>query len=385
MLLAYKKELESRTANAQKEDDTGAAASVATAYLHQLTTATAANKDQEVDLRKQLNQSLKSKPAANKLRKVMEIRLAFERKQLAAGIKEKVLLFDAELKTLRHERNRIGVLMKNAHLRHVTVYEEFMLLRDFEKTENELETRLSVRKEEHTDFQAKLSEVQQRIEVKRKDVEKIDESLKHLLHSLTQLIHDETKYGEYLTKVYKKKIKRRKKVEGEEEEESEEESEEEDDEDDDLEDEDDDSEGEGKEQLDLDICPGGLRTELYDQVVALREKRLDLEEIQMEEKKILDQFKKDQDSMVKKGRIAENSLKQAQQELENFQKEKQKKINNLDVVVMLRLDQIQFLKNNYIPADLSEALAFDSSNLEKLENRIRELQVEKLNEKKQFK
>ena len=122
-----------------------------------------------------------------------------------------------------------------------------------------------------------------------------------------------------LTKVYKRKIKRRKKVEGEEEEESEEESDESDDDDLDLDNEDDDSEGEGKEQLDLDICPSGLRQELYDQVCQLREKRLDNEELQTEEKKILEQLKKDQDGMVKKGKIVENSLKQAQQELENFQ------------------------------------------------------------------
>jgi hypothetical protein len=43
-----------------------------------------------------------------------------------------------------------------------------------------------------------------------------------------------------------------------------------------LDNEDDDSEAEAKEQLDLDICPSGLRQELFDQVCQLREKRLDL-------------------------------------------------------------------------------------------------------------
>jgi hypothetical protein len=38
-----------------------------------------------------------------------------------------------------------------------------------------------------------------------------------------------------------------------------------------------------------------------------------------EEKRTLEQLKKDQDSLVKKGKIVENSLKAAQQELENFQ------------------------------------------------------------------
>jgi hypothetical protein len=56
----------------------------------------------------------------------------------------------------------------------------------------------------------------------------------------------------------------------------------------------------------------------------------------------------------------------------------------LDVVVILRLNQIQFLSQGHLPADLFESLAFDSKNLEKLENRIKELQIEKANEKKQF-
>ena len=260
------------------------------------------------------------KDTAVQLAKKREISLAFEHKQLMRTIEEKIILFEAELKLLKHEKTCIAVFMKNADLRHVTIYEEFMLLRDFEKTENELEQKLSVKKEEHSEMQTKLNDIQAKIDSKKKDIEKQDDSLKHLMQNLVQMIHDETKFGDYLIKVYKRKIKRRKKVEGEEEEESEEESEESDDDDDDLGNDDDGSDdGEAKEQLDLDICPSGLKQELYDQVIQLREKRLDCEELQAEEKKIFVQFKKDHDAMIKKGKIVENSLKQAQQELENFQ------------------------------------------------------------------
>lgn len=314
-----------------------------------------------------------------------EIRLMFEKKQLIKSLHEKIALFDAELKVVRHEKARISIYMKNADLRHVTLFEEFMLLRDFEKTENELELKLANKKDENLDAQSKISEIQVKIDSKRKDIEKLDDNIKQLLHSYSQMTHDETKYADFLSKVYKRKIKRKKKTEGAaEDEESEEESDEDDSDDEDLDNEDDDSEGEGKEQLDLDICPSGLRQELFDQVCQLREKRLDLEEQQAEEKKTLEQFKKDQDSMIKRGKIVENGLKQAQQELENFQKEKQKKINNLDIVVTMRLSQVQFLDKGRLPSDLSEALAFDSNNLDRLQSRIKELQVEKASEKKLF-
>lgn len=46
-----------------------------------------------------------------------EIRLTFEFKQLYKKIEEKVLMFDAELRVLRHEKGKLAVFMKNADLR----------------------------------------------------------------------------------------------------------------------------------------------------------------------------------------------------------------------------------------------------------------------------
>lgn len=51
----------------------------------------------------------------------------------------------------------------------------------------------------------------------------------------------------------------------------------------------------------------------------------------------------------------------------------------------MRLNQLQFLDKNHLPADLSSALVFDSKNLDRLQSRIKELQVEKAAEKKLFK
>lgn len=315
-----------------------------------------------------------------------EIRLHYEQKQIMKSIEEKIQLFDAELKVLRHDKARISIYMKKADLRHVTIFEEFLLLKDFEKTENELEQKLSLKKDEHIEMQGKLAEIQSKIDLKKKDIDKLDEGLKHLYHNFVQMTHDETKYGDFLNKVYKRRIKRKKKAEGaEEDEESEEESEDEDEDDEDDDFDDDDSEAEGREQLDLDICPSGLKQELYDQVCQLREKRLDFEEQIAEEKRIFEQFKKDQDGLIKKGKIVENGLRQVQQELENFQKEKQKKINDLDIVVILRMAQIQFLNKGRFPSDLSQSLAFDSQNLDRLQTRIKELEAEKASEKKLFK
>lgn len=98
----------------------------------------------------------------------------------------------------------------------MTIYEEFMLLREFEKTENDLESKLIKRKEEYLEMQTKLADAQLKIDNKRKDIEKFDEQYKQLAHTFTQMIHDETKYSDFLARVYKRKIKRKKKTEGQE-------------------------------------------------------------------------------------------------------------------------------------------------------------------------
>jgi len=231
-------------------------------------------------------------------------------------------LFDAELCMLRHEKARADVLMKNADLRHVTIFEEFLLLRDFEKTETMLEQKQIERKEGHVELQRQLKSVQRGIDAKRKDIEGLESRQRQLLETYHAVTRDETKFADYLFKVFRKRIKRRKRAEGEdeEEEESEDEEDEDDEDEEDEEDgEDEDSEAGEKEQLDLDICPASLRQELYDQVCQLRERKLDLEEGIAEEKKVLEQSRKDLDGLVKKARLADNELKKAKQELENFQ------------------------------------------------------------------
>ncbi len=51
----------------------------------------------------------------------------------------------------------------------------------------------------------------------------------------------------------------------------------------------------------------------------------------------------------------------------------------------MNFNQLQYLEKGYLQADLSEALVFDSKNLDRLQERIKELQSEKVNEKKSFK
>ena len=60
-------------------------------------------------------------------------------------------------------------------------------------------------------------------------------------------------------------------------------------------------------------------------------------------------------------------------------------MNELDVVVTLKLHQIQYMINGILPQDLSQTLVFESNGVARLQQRIKELEHEKQLQKKQMK
>jgi len=64
------------------------------------------------------------------------------------------------------------------------------------------------------------------------------------------------------------------------------------------------------------------------------------------------------------------------------QLEKQQKLNELNVVVSVKLHQIQYMINGVLPQDLSQTLVFESNGVSRLQFRIKELEHEKFSQKK---
>jgi len=71
--------------------------------------------------------------------------------------------------------------------------------------------------------------------------------------------------------------------------------------------------------LDLDSCPAGCDSSLYDNTCVLREKRLDAEEQLTEERGTRDAMLKDLDALQKRAKTTESATKMVEQELEAFQ------------------------------------------------------------------
>ncbi|KAG5450601.1 Cilia- and flagella-associated protein 44 [Clonorchis sinensis] len=302
-----------------------------------------------------------------------QLRAMYHRQELLNAAGRLVRGFDAEVRLLRHAQFKLNVLLKRAESHQLTVFEEYRLLKEFEKSELVLTEKKHLRDSEKLEVQEKIADLNVKIEARRKELERLAQR-EHVLHEeFKASLGEGHRFADFLTKVFKKRIKRKKQEatggdsEGSDESSSSSEGSSYDE-----------SEDESDEDniLDLDTCPAGCPLEDYESTIAIRERRLDVEDEIGEEKKALDLLKKDAEAWTKKQRIVEAAQKQAQAELEAFQLEKQRRLNELDTIVILRMDQIEYHQNSSVPSDLSSGLVFERMNMCLLRQRIRELQEE---------
>ena len=102
----------------------------------------------------------------------------------------------------------------------------------------------------------------------------------------------------------------------------------------------------------------------------MREQRLDQEDIIADITKSSEQVKKDQETLKQKLKRIDQALAATESDIQDFQREKQASLNEIDVMVMMRAHQIEYLVDERLPTDLSGALVFSNAELARLRNRI---------------
>ncbi|KAJ3210900.1 Cilia- and flagella-associated protein 44 [Dinochytrium kinnereticum] len=320
--------------------------------------------------------------------------LKHQKELIIKNINDSAKQFDQDIENLSKERVALESDIKFADIKLLLLYREWMLLKEFEKHDNLLAEKLIMKRNEKSDIDSKIKECQEKLIAKKLEIEEVIQKEKSIQDDFHRTLGENNKHEEYLTKVFKKKIKRTKKkakLDGTQEEgdsnEDEEISEEEDDDD---YDDDDGSDGSNSVSNESDAdggeeCPADCDPSIFSRVQELREKKLDQEDVLAEIQKVIESLKKENDGLIKKEKIIDMALRNTEAEIQDFQTQKQQKLNELDVVVPLRLHQVQFLEKNAIPQDLSQGLVFVNDGLMKLKNRIKELQQEKADIRKQHK
>ncbi|NXG59622.1 CFA44 protein, partial [Hemiprocne comata] len=287
-----------------------------------------------------------------------------------------VINFDAELRVLRHKKLKLDVQMKSADLHYITCCEELLILKKLEKHEKLLQERVNNLISEQEAMQLKLTSYLAQMEDRKCEIVKLQECEKALYATFQASLGENNEFAHFLTKVLKKKIKCMENKDVGREADGEDENEEEKDEESSL-GIDEENSGSEDEVFDDSVCPNNCNEALYQNTIQLQQKRLDIEKALIEEKKFAANLRKKYNALAKKAEAVETYLGTAERELETFQWEKQQRINDLYVVVPLKLHQVEYLVNGEMPSDFSQALVFTNQSLEYLQKRIVNLHNEK--------
>ncbi|NWH19501.1 CFA44 protein, partial [Grus americana] len=313
-----------------------------------------------------------------------KIKNLYLQETLIKKINALVINFDAELRFLRHKKLKLDVQMKIADLRHITWYEELLILKNLEKHENLFQGRVNTLTREQEAMQSKLNSYLAQMEDRKCEIVKLQECEKALYANFQASLGENNEFAHFLTKVLKKKIKCVEKKEVEREADEEDENEEENNEESSL-GTDEENSGSEDEVFDDSVCPKNCNETLFQNTIRLRQNRLDIEKALTEEKKVAANLRKKYNALAKKVKVVETSLDTAERELETFQREKQQRLNELYVVVPLKLHQVEYLVNGEMPSDFSQALVFTNQSLEHLQKRIVDLHNEKIMQREIYK
>ena len=194
------------------------------------------------------------------LREERKITLLHERQVLLDKTNQTVGAFDEAMYDLRREKIKLDADLKTAEMRMLTFLNELDMLKEFEKKDKALSTKLEKATIEKGNIATEISECKMKLESKRKEIGVWQEKDKVIEAEFANLVPESNALWPQLFKIFKRKIKRTKKSgaggdggSGDEDSEFESSEEESSDEDGDSDDEDED-----------DSCPAGCDQALYD-------------------------------------------------------------------------------------------------------------------------
>lgn len=114
--------------------------------------------------------------------------------------------FDEKLESLANERLKISVDANFMDLYLLQLHQELIVLKDFELREDSLTDNVNNRIEELLDIQDLIKEVNNTIDIYKKEIIMLEEEAKKITAEFFQAIND-NKFYDFLRKIFKKKYK----------------------------------------------------------------------------------------------------------------------------------------------------------------------------------
>lgn len=295
--------------------------------------------------------------------------LLFEKARLERRVSNTISTFDDKLHEFYQERMKLEADLVMADMRVLLLFREFQLLQDFKKRDTDLAVKLDERKKEQREIAERSKNCMEKVQGKNTQWEALKKRMTEIGMSADHFIAEKfpADAQSYLTKVYKRKIKRKRANDNEE------------DDDDDVtseDDEDEQPEEDGDDGIEEEVCPANCDPTLWAELLQMRERKLDCDDEIGDVLKAILQLKKESDDLKRREDNVQSALKACDKEITAFQAEKQKQLNLLETIVVLKLSQIQCLtENRKLPFSLNrdDIVVFTQSGMNRLRQRIHEL------------
>ena len=289
-------------------------------------------------------------------------------------INKRIQHFDEALRQQQEQKYLLESDLKQIDMKLITFFQELNLLDAMEPDDQRLTLKIEKLNEDKQALLLEIADINKQYEIHQQEQEEITQKHKEIYAQFNKMVEGNS-FAKELQAVLDRNIKRKKKKknkESEGEEEDEDESEEESEDSSDESDEDDDQ--------NLDLCPNDCDMNLFEEVVNLREARLDLVDRSNSKKVIINDLKKKQEDVEKKERNISKNIQKTEQEIQEFQRDKMQKLNQILISIILSQDQIQIINEKKLPPDLDVDVLFTNAEFEKLRDRIVELKREKESE-----
>jgi cilia- and flagella-associated protein 44 len=300
-----------------------------------------------------------------------DLKLLNEKKHLQEEINKRIQHFDEALRQQQEQKYLLESDLKQIDMKLITFYQELNLLDNMEPEDQRLTSKIEKLNEDKQVLLLEIANINKEYEVHQQEQEEITQKHKDIYTQFNNMVGG-SNFAKELQAVLDRNIKRKKKKKNKE-------SEGEEDEEDESDEESEDSEDESDEDDDqnLDLCPNDCDMNLFEEVVNLREARLDLVDRSNNKKATINDLKKKQEDVEKKEKNISKAIQKTEQEIQEFQTDKMQKLNQILISIILSQDQIQIMDGNRLPADLDYYVLFTNNEFDKLRNRIVELKKEK--------
>lgn len=320
----------------------------------------------------------------DEMRNLRTRRRLFEQEQIISKINVRIEAFDEEVEKLSDGRYDVEVMAKFKEIFLLTLNHELLILKDFEGIEESLANEVDTKDAELKNFLSRIVQTRSEIEATEKHIEELGESV-HLVEKKFHEHCSDHKYTPFLKRIFKKKLPTQDELDKNADDEATEKQKS-----------DSNDSSSGSESIDENFfdsktglksfnenhCPKNCDQRLYDLTFELRHERHEIERVIKSKQVEVELLESDIETLSQCQAKAEKEFESNRAKLTELRRKKQEMLNEVNTVVCLKMDQMQYFKNQPEFEDVNNTLLFNNNNVTKLYSRVGKLALETIEAKR---